>query len=400
MTRQIVLVSVLILAFLAGEPVRADCGERFQSPACGSAPSALFDESGQLWVVFVDGGHVLLSRSSDKGLSFDKAVKVNHGPEEIYADGENRPLLAFGREGQVFVAWTRKKHEVYSGDIRFARSLDGGRQFEPAVTVNDDGLLTSHRFVSMAVTPSGLLYLAWLDKRDQLQALSAGADYQGAALYYTLSADAGGSFHANRKVADHSCECCRLALAPAGETAVKALWRHLFEEGKVRDHAIATLDKVGASDLERASRDGWRITGCPHHGPAMVAAEEGYHMAWFSNGEHQKGVIYGYHDGGSGKTTHVSIIDPRPSGGHPAVAASGDEVTVVWKSFDGERMNLRLAQSPDGGRHWHEAQTLSATGGGSDYPQLLKHQGALYVAWHTALEGYRLLPVPHVHQGD
>jgi hypothetical protein len=223
------LVLLVVVLLLGTAPVHAACGESKASPACGTTPSALFDSQGRLWVVFVD---------------------------------------------EIFVAWTRQNSATYSGDIRFARSVDDGRHFPAVTTINDDGLPTSHRFVALAVSPSGTLYLAWLDKRDQIAPQAAGATYAGAALYYTLSTDGGSTFVRNRKVADHSCECCRLALAPAGAEDMQVLWRHVFDEGRVRDHAIATLAPETASAPTRATDDQWLIDGCPHHGASFYSLNE------------------------------------------------------------------------------------------------------------------------------
>lgn len=386
------LLLVAILMF-GTAPARAACDATKVSPACGITPSALFDSQGRLWVVFVDGAHVWLARSDDAGASYGAAVRVNAAPETIYADGENRPVLGLGHNGVIFVAWTRQNSATYSGDIRFARSVDGGRHFSAVTTINDDGLLTSHRFVALAVSPSGTLYLAWLDKRDQVAAQAAGATYAGAALYYTVSTDDGSTFARNRKVADHSCECCRLSLAPAGAEDMQVLWRHVFDEGRVRDHAIATLAPETASAPARATDDQWLIDGCPHHGPALAAGADGYHMSWFTNGAAQQGVIYGKYDGTTGVTSQVHTLDPRPSGGHPAVLVNAATVAVVWKSFDGTRMNLKLAQSPDGGLSWPAPRTLASTAGASDHPLALQSGAQQFIAWHTAAEGFRLLPL-------
>lgn len=52
-------------------------------------------------------------------------------PEPISADGENRPKLAFGTKGEIYVAYTKPLSKAYTGEIRFARSVDGGRIFSP-----------------------------------------------------------------------------------------------------------------------------------------------------------------------------------------------------------------------------------------------------------------------------
>lgn len=392
MRHRIYLLLLLLWTGMYASAVLADCGAAVPAPSCGSTPSAVFDGNGRLWVVFVDAGHVYLTHSDDAGDSFSNALPVNREPEPVYADGENRPVIALGSSGEIYVAWTRQNNQPYSGDIRFARSIDGGQHFAPVMTVNDDGLQTSHRFVAMAATASNQLYLAWLDKRDQVAALANGDDYAGAALYYTLSTDGGRSFAANRKVADHSCECCRVAMVATDAAAVSILWRHVFEDGQVRDHALATLTAAGPQPVQRASRDNWRLQGCPHHGPALAAGADGVHMSWFSNGN-AKGVLYGKNSLRGDDTAQLATIDPRPAGGHPAIATVGGTLSLVWLSYDGARMNLQLVQSSDDGAHWQAPVTLDSTAAAADHPQLLTYDGRLFAAWHTNLEGYRLLPV-------
>ena len=68
-----------------------------------------------------------------------------------------------------YVSWTKRSPERFSGDIRFSRSIDQGKSFSPAQTINDDGLVTSHRFDALLTDHRGDVYLAWLDKRDRQQ---------------------------------------------------------------------------------------------------------------------------------------------------------------------------------------------------------------------------------------
>lgn len=379
---------------LTSVSAHADCGTAAPTPHCGATPSLQFDRTGTLWAVFAEDERVWLSHSADLGKQWTPAVPVNAEPEPIYADGENRPVLALGNDGEVFVAWTRRNDGPYQGDIRFTRSLDGGASFMPVRTANDDGLATSHRFVSMTRSADGLLYLAWLDKRDQVRALAHGADYTGAALYYTVSRDAGASFAPNRKVADNSCECCRVALAPRGKNGIVAFWRHVFDGGTVRDHALATLGMDGTVGFARATEDDWRLDGCPHHGPALAAESGALHLVWFTNGTKQQGLVYGYRAGPDAPTTRVTVLDAQPAGGHPVIHAQGSKIVVLWVSYDGTAMRLMRADSTDGGSHWQSAREVLRTSGASDYPFVVRHGAAAWFGWQTQDEGLRLLPLP------
>src|SRR5690606_23570859 len=129
------------------------------------------------------------------------------------ADGENRPKIAFGPRDEIYVSWTSPSSEKFTGDIRFTRSLDGGKSWSAPAVVHRDRQLITHRFESMLVDGAGRIWVAWIDKRDLGKAEAAGQEYAGAAIYYAYSDDRGATWRGDYKLADHSCECCRIALA-------------------------------------------------------------------------------------------------------------------------------------------------------------------------------------------
>lgn len=388
------LAAALLLFLAASASAAPDCGEQGISVHCGTGPTVTFDPSGNLWAAFVQNDRIHVARAGAPGEDFGEPVPVIPDPEPIDVNGEDRPKLVFGPGGEIYLAWTRKGGKRYTGDIRFTRSLDGGKTFEAPRTINDDGLVTAHRFPTLFVNELGDVYVAWLDKRDLERARVEGRPYAGAALYYTASADQGVTFAPNRKVADSSCECCRIAASETAEGQMAVFWRHIFEGG-FRDHAFAVLGKDGLQGaVQRATEDGWRIDACPHHGGAMAPVGDGtYHLAWFTGGEGRRGIFYGRYEASTGRLYHVKNVTTAASAAHPYVARAGKETLLVWKHFDGEETTVRLATSPDDGRTWTEPRALARTRGASDHPFLLSRDGQAWLAWHTAEEGLRILPV-------
>src|SRR5215210_247930 len=118
-------------------------------------PAVVFDARAQAWRVWIDDDHVLVSTSLDRGKTWRAATRVTPQPETIDANGESRPKIALGRKGEVYVSWTRSGKKPYTGDIRFARSLDGGKTFDAPRTINDDGVETGHRFDALLVAGDG-----------------------------------------------------------------------------------------------------------------------------------------------------------------------------------------------------------------------------------------------------
>jgi hypothetical protein len=367
-------------------------------PAAGRAGSAelgalaAFDARGILWAAHKQGGHVVVSRSDDLGRSWSEPTRVNPLPEATDTGGDARPKIAIGPGGEVYVTWTKALGKPYTGEIRFSRSLDGGRSFSAPVAVHADRQLIAHRFDALAVNGDGQVFIAWIDKRDGVAAAKAKlADYRGAAVYFAVSSDRGASFRGDYKLADHCCECCRLALLPGNDGSVRAMWRHVFAPN-VRDHAMAQMFPDGrAGTLLRATFDDWRIDACPHHGPSLAADAAGrLHAVWFTQGPERSGVFYG-------RLRDGAVEAQQQIGGetaeHADLAISGERVAVVWKEFDGERSQLRAMRSDDGGDNWRDIR-LASTAGASDQPRVLVWQDRFFAFWNTRDEPLSLVPLP------
>lgn len=361
---------------------------------CSKTPTSVFDDSSTLWTAFVQGKHVYVAHSHDLGATYSPPVKVNADPQDIYTNGENRPKIALGKKGQVFTSWVEKTQGRFTGDVRFTRSLDGGRSFEPLQTINNDGLPIGHRFEALEVTDSGLVYIVWLDKREQQAAQQAGKDFTGISLFYAVSSDQGKHFDFNRKVASHTCECCRLATAPADDDSIQVMWRHIYG-ANTRDHAMTTLFPDRAGKPVRVSIDDWQTDACPHHGPDIDRTPEGdYHLTWFSNGNLHKGIWYGRFDSKSKQTGQVASVDAAPGGSHPQVKESRGVTYLVWKTFEDDATHIKMRKSVDGGKQWNTAQTVAKTNAASDHPLLIENGGDLYISWLTEQQGYQLIAVP------
>ncbi len=362
-----------------------------------------FDGEGRLWRAGIKDGFVEVSASSDLGKTFSKAVRVNQQPHKVGADGEQRPKIVVSSEGHLYLSWTEILKKPFSGNIWFARSVDGGKTFEPPYIVHQDRSEITHRFDILHVGADGRITVVWVDKRDLIAAKAAGKPYDGAAIYYAVSNDKGISFLPEQKLADSSCECCRIALTARPDGTVTAMWRHVFE-GSERDHMIAEIPAVGKhKEPKRATFGRWKIDGCPHHGAALVSGGEGaqwwgYHMAWFDGGNDDAGkdatLFYARMDGEAWVTSPPKKFgNMKKQAGHPALAAFGETVWLVWREKDAGRSQIWGMKSGDEGKSWHAPQMLIDSAGSADYPVLLQKATALFLVWNTGSEGVRVLPL-------
>jgi hypothetical protein len=239
---------ILLLCLLSSAAFAQHAGmamDMAHAPALGA--SAAFDSHGTLWVVDARDGHIHVRHSADNGATLSAPVIVNPQAERIYTEGENRPKIAFGPHGELYVSWSQPRAKPYTGFVRFARSLDGGAHFSTPLTVQHDRAEITHRFDAMAVDGKGRVVMAWIDKRDLEAATAHGKPYLGAAIYYNWSEDGGATFVPERKLLDHSCECCRIALARTPDGKIGAFFRGIYGDN-IRDHAYAVLPTEGEPD--------------------------------------------------------------------------------------------------------------------------------------------------------
>jgi hypothetical protein len=357
--------------------------------------SAAFDPGGRIWAVSKqatdDGQFVVVQQSSDMGKTWSAPQRVQRSPEPVAANGEARPHIAFGSKGELYISYTKPVAPPHIGDIRFIRSLDGGKTFSEPLTVHADRAVTVHSFESMAVDASGRIYVAWIDGRDKDAAKAKKESYTGSAVYYAVSSDGGASFRGDFKVADHSCECCRIGLAIGPNGVPVAMWRHVFAPN-IRDHAIAELAASGkAGPVQRVTFDDWHIDACPHHGPSLAYAADGTrYQTWFNGKEGDgAGALYA-RAAGAGATPATPARLGSAQASHPDVAVVGKRVAVVWKQFDGDSTAVVGRISEDGGATWHE-QELARTKKDSDQPHLLTSGSTIALLWRTQDEGIRVV---------
>jgi hypothetical protein len=372
------LILCLLLAALA-QPVLA-AGSHGRA-ALGT--TAAFDHQKRLWIVYTEpvdkNAHVILQRSDDNGVTWQPAIRATTQAEPVSADGENRPKLAFGLRDEIYVTWTSPTSEKFTGDIRFTRSLDGGKSWSAPAVVHRDRQVITHRFESLLVDQAGRVWAAWIDKRDLSLAQAAKRDYEGAAVYYAYSDDHGATWRGDYKLADNSCECCRIALTLDAKGRAVAMWRHVFPPNE-RDHAFAVLQPEGKGVVvERVTTDRWKIDACPHHGPSLAVAADGTrHAVWFNQINGEGRVFYGRLTG-----SEPAAAQALPVGAaHADLAVQGNTVGVVWKRFDGTATRVESWLSRDGGRNFTPGPTLQ-TDGNSDQPRLLNNDTAMTVVWRT-----------------
>ena len=355
-----------------------------------------FAPDGSLWWVGLSADNQLVIQSAPAATTppqWSASRVIDLGGDPVSADGENHPKLVFGPNNTVLIAYTQPLAKPNTGFVRLLRSTDGGKTFSKPTTVHADRQEITHRFESIGFDAQGVLHAIWIDKRDLEAAPKVGnkSSYRGAAIYRTYSLDGGATFGPDLKVADHSCECCRIALAQGNDGVMNAMWRHVYEPD-VRDHAFAALvaTPTAPATTVRATFDEWHVNGCPHHGPGLVAAAGGgFHTVWFGirqqDGANASGVRYARlkADGSPDAQTVRRLPDDRAE--HADVMAHGQRVAIVWRSSDGLQTTLKAWLSTDGGKTFTE-RTLAQVQGDNDFARPVQHGPRMAVVWRNPKE--------------
>lgn len=374
------------------------------------ATGVAFSPAGELWIVGLDRERRLFVQSSaDSGRSWRAPRLIDTGKDRIAADGEKGPNLVFGPDDQVVITYSSPYFKPQTGQVRLLRSGDGGRSFAPPVTVHQDRQLVSHLFESVAFDAQGRLHTLWVDGRDRERAVKAAlaaappvdprsgratqarpiaaVDYRGLAIYRNESGDGGRTFGPDIMLAEHSCECCSIALAPTPEGSLAAMWRHVFEPNE-RDHAFVKLGAAREAAPVRASLDHWALDACPHQGPGLAPASGGgYHAIWFGSRAGALRVRYGRLDA-EGLPVGEARAVPDERAEHASLAAAGPRVAISWNSFDGKTTRWRAWVSADEGRSF-VLRELGSAAEDSDHARLATRGEEIFALWRTA-QGVRV----------
>ncbi len=380
-----------------------------------SNPTAAEDARGVRYVAWVGTGggasNVYLARAD--GDAFAAPVRVNDVAGDAAPHEQAPAQVAVGPRGEVYVVWQNNREipgrRFPASDLRLARSMDGGRTFAPAVTVNDDagGAPSSHTFHNIVVGKDGTVWVSWLDSRVR-DAERARRHPHPAAVVGRTSGDSTKSMHGHGGVAEDPtlpgseirvarstdggrtfgpgmvvdagvCPCCRTSLAAAPDGSIYVAWRKVYP-GDVRDPVVARL-APGATAFAapvRVHADGWVFPGCPHAGPSLAVDARGrVHVAWYTGKDGRQGLWYAASDD-SGRTfgAPAALLTSGwvpPS--HVTLAAEGDHVWATWDDRREQESRVTLA-SMDRGRPHVIARERAARS-----PVLATGPRGLLVAW-------------------
>ncbi|MBI3755974.1 MAG: exo-alpha-sialidase [Deltaproteobacteria bacterium] len=344
------------------------------------SPPAVAAHDGKIFISYIrEEGDVYVTTLSTDGKTLIAPLKINDKNSLINGIHQS-PGLTVGVKGEIYVTWA-SPHEgdEFAADIRLAVSTDGGKTFSPSVTVNDNATASSRGFESIAVSPDGALFIAWLDGREKKQGVSSA--------YFSRSTDSGRTFEKNIKLDDNACPCCRTAIAASSNGSVYVSWRKVFE-GDMRDMVVAGSSDNGKTFQQPVvvNHDQWTIQGCPHRGPSMDIDEKGIlYYTWYTEGSDGLPSIYLSTSKDGSKTFSARQILPigeRIFPDHPRLTVAKNEtVYLVWEEKTPVLSKIMFASYREG-KGFSKPEQLSQGVRRSYEPLVLAgDDGTVYAAW-------------------
>lgn len=295
-------------------------------------PFVVADGRGGFYVAYIErkdaASNVTIKHSTD-GVNFSAPVRVNDKPGDAAVRNENPPKVAVASTGEVYVCWANER-EKWKGDIRFARSTDGGKSFSKAITINSDAASkpAGHAFQSVAIDRSGRIYAAWIDERHKQ------LNDRGAQIWMATSDDHGKSFSPDRRIISDVCECCRTNIQIADDGTLFLSYRTVPAHGPMyRDIVLArSTDRGSSFTTWRVSEDGWAIDACPVTGPALSLGAGRVAVIWFTGGGSRPGLYYAVSTNNGETFTQARLLDDkqRLAKHAQAVSLKNGQIVVAW----------------------------------------------------------------------
>ena len=321
--------------------------------------------------------------SEDGGDNFGKPVPVSENGAKVRTGGENSPVLFTDIQGDIFAAWFQSS-AAGAPQLMVSGSKDFGQSFQKPVNVIDpdrksDGYAG---FPTIAASPKGNVYVAWLDERDHSQPEGSSS------VYFSRSMDRGVTFSRNLRIASVACPCCRPQLYVGSNGEIYVAWRKVFD-GDVRDMVLSRSIDGGKTFSEpvRIAVDNWVLHACPDTGPTIVGQNGRVYVAWYSEGQSKAGIRLAISgdDGASFSPEQIVSGDVRDPG-HPRLSASEDgRILLVFQGRSLESAKWRLNQAylvPINGNHAAAPVRITNSEHSVSHPEVVAGTaGRLFLAW-------------------
>ncbi len=297
-----------------------------EAPAKCLVPDVTMAATGVLHMVYGLEHHAYYVRSADHGRTFSPPVKMNSTGMVETKMGERGPKIAIGRDESLHVVWVDEWAPGVKTFVRYSRSLDAGKSFEPLKTLS---AMSGVDGATLTADGKGNVLAFWhvmVDPKPNVKAATW--------LQMTRSTNNGATFGPTEKLdisnlSGLACSMCMMRARAGADGDVYLAFRSA--ESNIRDFYVlkgrATENKFTAL---RVNEDHWNIDYCPMCGPELMLAPGGQSLCAFMS---RKKVYWAISDPPmAGYRLHVATPASEPDEIYPsAVANSKGDVLFVWQ---------------------------------------------------------------------
>lgn len=341
--------------------------------------------------------------------------------DAMFANWADFPTTATAPSGAQYVHHLSKLgNSTYAYGVFMQGRTGAASPWIDLGLLHDDSSATEHGFVSYTLHGDAMRAF-WLDGRRMLAGgpmtlrtslLPEPAAAPGAVSSVDPTPDTGPRLGpASELLDDRVCECCQTDAATTDDGPIVVYRDRSLDE--IRDIHVVRLENGVWSEPTAVHDDGWKISGCPVNGPAIVAHGDFVAVAWFTAADDEPRTRLAFsEDGGRSFSRPLDLAGGRAGGralgridlvmqsgesrddgtpahdlwvahlGQPSQAGEthGPAILVDHLRFDG-----RLRR----GRQTLVAGTSEARSSG--FPRMAVADGAPVIAWVDGAETRRVL---------
>lgn len=333
-------------------------GNNFNRGTSDGSSGHLRDNTGSIWVATYAPGNP--SDPTTDGSRYVRTVILASNTYGAGSFNDKTDLVADPATGNVYAAWS-DFHGSGCNEILFSRSTDGGSTFSSPLKISTG--VCSNQGPSIAVGPQGQVNVAW--EAQMGGSKTRGADNQTGAAFVT-SADHGATFSLPRFAATYN---------PFASTQ--------FSGNGARECGDGALACPTGFTFPRFDLAGPYVTADNTHGTLVMAFQVAQ-----PSGQGQIDFTVSS-DGGSTWST-PKVLDASPTGHqfYPWLASSNGRVNAIWYDSRNDPdyaptqppcnsatgvtsacLNVRYAESTDGGYTWQPSVQVTDTPTNPDLEQ-------------------------------
>ena len=297
-----------------------------QAPAQCLVPDVAIDAKGVLHMVYGLEHHAYYVRSADNGGTFAPPVKINSSGMVETKMGERGPKLAVGSDGMIHVVWMDEWAPGVKTFVRYSRSLDGGKSFEPLKSLSS---LSGIDGVTVTADGQGNVVAFWHVMADPKPEVKSATW-----LHLARSIDNGATFQRDAKVvitnlSGLACSMCMMRARTGADGDTYLAFRSA--EGNIRDfYVLKGKPTENSFTALRVNADNWKIDYCPMCGPELTFSPTGQALCAFMS---RNRVYWAASDPAmTGYRLHVATPAAEADEIYPsAIANRAGDVLLVWQ---------------------------------------------------------------------